>query len=80
MATSAKICTAVASGPIPYFNGTTGQQICVPLSAIAFSNGGPVFSYANTDPIGIWLTYLVNASVITPGPPITPPSSGVAGS
>jgi hypothetical protein len=79
MATPATHYAAVASGPIPYFNGTTGQQTCVPLSAITFSNGGAIFSYATTDPIGIWLTYLVSAGVIAPGPLISPPSPGGTG-
>jgi large repetitive protein len=79
---------AIGSGPIPFYDSTTGQQIVVPLSAITFSGSAaklaPSFSpqpQALTD----WIAYLASVGAISPGPQnpnvtgITPSAGPVLG-
>jgi hypothetical protein len=79
MATAAQSYAAVGAGPIPFCDGTTGQQICVPLAAITFSDGAPVLPFPSTDPKAIWIGYLVNIGAIQPGPPIPSSTNGATG-
>jgi hypothetical protein len=62
---------AIASGPIAFYDSTSGKQIVVPLSAITFSGGTPILSSATfpQQPAALtdWIAYLASVGVIAPG-------------